>query len=158
MFIRIHVILQFTLHSSSLVFLLLGPDEHVPAGDLRGGDHTALVLPGSHYRQEQTTPQEPGGRYTIQLESDPYALSLRLPSNKLPSLRQTLDRLLEGLEVILHGPNHIKNGKQETVQPKKKFDQRRMGVFNFFNFIFFFFHKLEHTPEICWVTGFKIRK
>ncbi len=67
------VILLFTLRSLSLdatwcwrrcdCFSHPGPDEHVPAGDPGGGDDTALVLPGSHHRQEQTAPQEPGGRY-----------------------------------------------------------------------------------------------
>lgn len=45
------------------VFSPPGPDEHVPAGDPGGGDDPALVLPGSHHRQEQAAPQEPGGRY-----------------------------------------------------------------------------------------------
>lgn len=47
------------------LFFHPGPDEHVPAGDPGGGDDTALVLPGSHHRQEQTAPQEPGGRYRV---------------------------------------------------------------------------------------------
>lgn len=48
----------------NILFFHPGPDEHVPAGDRGGGDDTALVLPGSHHRQEPTAPQEPGGTYS----------------------------------------------------------------------------------------------
>lgn len=34
---------------------------HVPAGDPGGGDHPALVLPGSYHRQAQKATQEPEG-------------------------------------------------------------------------------------------------
>lgn len=46
------------------MFFHPGPNEHVPAGDPGGGDDTAMVLPGSHHRQEQTAPQKPGGVYS----------------------------------------------------------------------------------------------
>lgn len=41
----------------------LGPYEHVRAGDLGGGDDTALVLSGSHDGSKQAAAQESGGEF-----------------------------------------------------------------------------------------------
>lgn len=46
------------------VFFHSGPHGHVPTGDPGGGDDTAMVLPGSRHRQEQTAPQKPGGMFS----------------------------------------------------------------------------------------------
>lgn len=42
-----------------------GPHEYVRAGNLGGGNDTALVLSGSHQWQKQTAPQKPRGKYSV---------------------------------------------------------------------------------------------